>query len=142
VYSPGNSTLLSQRIAAMMRGERRDCCFVYQSSYQDEKRWFQVRVTRFHSCQTLRLVLAHGDITEVKQAEVELHQLAQQLLQSQDKERRRIARELHDVTVQNVGAILLNLAKLQRMVHTLDGPVQKPLAKAPHWASKPSAAVG
>jgi signal transduction histidine kinase len=41
-------------------------------------------------------------------------------LQSQDEERRRIARELHDTTAQNLGALRLDLAALKRSAAASD----------------------
>ena len=54
------------------------------------------------------------DISERKRAEQELQRLTTHLLNLQDEERRRIARELHDVTAQNMFVINLNLSRLQR----------------------------
>jgi len=54
------------------------------------------------------------DISERKRAEQELQRLTAHLLNLQDEERRRIARELHDVTAQNLFVINLNLSRLQR----------------------------
>lgn len=64
----------------------------------------------------------HGvafDITELKQAEEalkrreeELRKLTASLLSIQDEERRRIARELHDGTAQNLAGLVMNLSLL------------------------------
>jgi PAS domain S-box-containing protein len=54
------------------------------------------------------------DISERKRAELELQRLTTHLLNLQDTERRRIARELHDVTAQNIFTINMNLSRLQR----------------------------
>jgi PAS domain S-box-containing protein len=54
------------------------------------------------------------DITERKQAEDEVRQLTGHLLRSQDEERRRIGRELHDSTAQELLAVTLNLDLVQQ----------------------------
>lgn len=52
------------------------------------------------------------DIRERKKAERQLRQLSWRLLQTQDEERRRLARELHDSTAQTVVALAMNLSLL------------------------------
>jgi signal transduction histidine kinase len=51
---------------------------------------------------------------EVRRVNVELRKLSGDLLRSQDQERRRIARDLHDSTVQLLCAIAMNLTILKR----------------------------
>jgi len=77
-------------------------------------------VVRDPAGRPLRMYGTNVDITERKRAQEELEQRAQQLetlsarlLQSQDEERRRIARELHDTTAQNLGALLMELSMLK-----------------------------
>ena len=54
------------------------------------------------------------DVTETRTAEEELRKLPAQLLKAQDQERRRIARELHDTTAQNISALNMNLVRLEQ----------------------------
>ncbi|HEY0566123.1 MAG TPA: PAS domain S-box protein, partial [Terriglobales bacterium] len=56
------------------------------------------------------------DMTRQKQTEEALRQLSGRLLQLQDEERRRIARELHDSTAQYLAAIALNIAAIQELL--------------------------
>jgi PAS domain S-box-containing protein len=54
------------------------------------------------------------DLTERKKAELDLIKLTARLFRLQDEERRRIARELHDTTAQNLSALMINLACLKQ----------------------------
>jgi PAS domain S-box-containing protein len=88
--------------------------------------WVQLTVTLIKdvsgaAVSELGLVI---DITDRKQAEEELRRLAARLLQSQDEERRRIARELHDETAQNLLAVNLNLNHLLRSHAAPEDPVR------------------
>ncbi|PYS87321.1 MAG: hypothetical protein DMF62_12825 [Acidobacteria bacterium] len=56
------------------------------------------------------------DITERKQAEESLRNLSARLLNLQDEERRRIARELHDETAQNLAIVNVNLSAFKNML--------------------------
>jgi PAS domain S-box-containing protein len=76
------------------------------------------------------VVLASSDITERKEAEQQLAQLTARLLQTQDEERRRIARELHDVTAQSIGLIMLNLAQVQNAASSLDSRSKEKLSES------------
>ena len=68
---------------------------------------------------------AHSDITDRRRAEEDLRKLTERLLTSQDEERRRIARELHDGTVQNLGVIIFNLQQLQKLRPFQENKIQK-----------------
>lgn len=54
------------------------------------------------------------DITERRQAEDEVRQLSGHLMRSQDEERLRIGRELHDGTGQELAAVAMNLGLVQQ----------------------------
>jgi PAS domain S-box-containing protein len=53
------------------------------------------------------------DITEQRSAEESLRNLSLGLLRSQDEERRRISRQLHETTGQSLAALRMNLARLK-----------------------------
>jgi PAS domain S-box-containing protein len=55
------------------------------------------------------------DVSERIESEETLRELTARVLQAQDEERRRIAREIHDTTGQSLLAVILNLGRLQRM---------------------------
>ena len=74
------------------------------------------------------MVGTETDITKRKLAEQELQHLSARLLDSQDQERRRIARELHDGTAQNICAILLNLKSLNKSSAGLPAKIQAALS--------------
>jgi PAS domain S-box-containing protein len=59
------------------------------------------------------------DITAMKKAQESLRELSGLLLRSQDSERRRIARELHDSTGQLLAALEINFDKLDELVPVL-----------------------
>lgn len=67
------------------------------------------------------------DITVTKRAEEALSQLSRRLLEAQEQERRRIARELHDDISQRLATLAINLAgsnELQQQVAELASDVQ------------------
>ena len=70
------------------------------------------------------------DITEQRRIEVELRTLSTRLLDTQDRERRRIARELHDGTAQNLFAMTIGLSRLlqQTIPPDLKGTLEECLA--------------
>jgi len=115
---------------AVMRGERDEFGLEYPCHSPAEQRWFFGRVTRFAGPGPVRLVVAHENITKRKQAEEALHKMSGQLLRSQDEERRRIARELHDTTAQGLTALLMNLSLVNESALGLNDKARQLLAGA------------
>ncbi len=76
------------------------------------------------------VIMTVRNVTERKQREEELHQLSSRLLQLQDEERRRIARDLHDSVSQGLLAANLNLLQLGRSGGTLTKKGREALADA------------
>jgi signal transduction histidine kinase len=114
----------AQALREIIAGTRSSFRMEYPCLGPSGPRWFQLRVTCPKAAQVRRIVIAHEDITDVKLAEESLARLSARLLQLQDEERRRIARELHDTTAQNLLVISLNAARLYDQV--ADGGEQAP----------------
>jgi len=117
-------------VRAVLAGTQETFCQVYGRPDGDRLAWFQLRVTRFSQGGTLRLVVAREDVTDLKQAEAQLEQLASRLLRLQDEERRRIARELHDGMGQNLFALTMSLARLQALASDQAPEFQQLLAES------------
>ncbi|MEY2556700.1 MAG: hypothetical protein QOE34_125 [Verrucomicrobiota bacterium] len=74
-------------------------------------------------------VLSFGtDITERKRTEAVLHELPALVLRAQDEERRRIARELHDSTLQDLAVVAMNLSQLEKAMEGRDRPTENLIA--------------
>jgi PAS domain S-box-containing protein len=66
-----------------------------------------------------------ADITERKQAEEALASVSHKLIEAQEKERTRIARELHDDINQRIALLAVELEQLQQSNSGLDGEVRR-----------------
>jgi two-component system, NarL family, sensor histidine kinase UhpB len=75
------------------------------------------------------------DITERKRAEEEIRRLSRGLVEAQEAERRRLARELHDSAAQGLAAISINLSVIQRSAR-LNEKAQKNLKTAIEMAAE------
>jgi signal transduction histidine kinase len=67
----------------------------------------------------------HERTAQLEQKNEEIRQLTGRLLRSQDDERRRLARELHDSTGQMVAAMKINLDVLNERVDARDGETKR-----------------
>jgi PAS domain S-box-containing protein len=81
-------------------------------------RWFLARGLPFRDPEghIVRWYGTNTDVEDRKRAEEELRQLSGQLLRLQDEERRRIARELHDSTGQDLVALATTLSQLRAFI--------------------------
>jgi len=74
------------------------------------------------------------EMIETRQAlhetEASLHSLSGRLLQIQDEERRRMARELHDITGQKLAVLIMSLSQLARHGGLEDAGVDRTLTEA------------
>jgi signal transduction histidine kinase len=97
-------------------------------------------VIEHESDQNLILVIIE-DITEKRRVERDVRELSGLLLQSQDQERRRIARELHDNTGQKVAAMSIGLAVLSQDESRLSDKARLALTECHDLAKQVSAEV-
>src|SRR5262245_31332760 len=123
--SRAEAITVAEGIRSIVEGRRTDFRTVYCCTSEREKRWFQLRATRFYDDDGMRLVMVHENITEIKHAESELREISEHLLRLQDEERRKIARDLHDVTAQNIFAMTMNLARLKKILPDLGGRAEE-----------------
>ena len=70
------------------------------------------------------------EISEHERTEQTLRELSLRLLRTQDEERRRIARELHDSTGQKLAALAMNLSVIGKSAETLDARARKTLTES------------
>jgi len=110
-------------------------------SYVIEKRYLQknggvvwvrisVSLLRDSKHQPQHMIALVEDITERKRAEDALRELSGRVLQLQDEERRRLARELHEGTAQNVAALGMNLGIVDQASAALDEGARKALSES------------
>ncbi|MFL6519682.1 MAG: PAS domain S-box protein [Chthoniobacterales bacterium] len=86
------------------------------------------QVIRNNAGEPVRMVGGMRDLTERKRAEEAAHALPAELLKAQDEERRRIARELHDSTAQELAVVSMNLGRLEDWIEGRDAWAENLLA--------------
>jgi len=91
-------------------------CVEYPLMIQGNIQYYESRIV---TCGDGRLLSIVRDLTEKKRAEMELAELSSLILGLQDEERRKIARELHDVTAQNLFAVSVNMEILKERERSL-----------------------
>ena len=87
-------------------------------------------IQRDDAGQPQRILEVNRDITARRDAEESLRNLSARLLQLQDEERRRIARELHDTTGQSLAALAIHLSAVCERIGDQDPATKEILREA------------
>lgn len=109
------SEALAAALGAVSKGTRRslkmDCEWPLANG---DACLLHVQVNRFDHGDGPQLIVVHDDVSEMQRAANVLQRVTESLLKSQEDERRRIARELHDSTAQHLVAAKMMVDRMRR----------------------------
>jgi signal transduction histidine kinase len=103
---------IARGLHKMVQGSLREFHGRFRSSGRG--RWTEVSVRRIDGRRSFDLLTAHRDVSLAERSARALRLLSRRLIRAQEAERRRIARELHGQTAQNLTAISLALARAEQ----------------------------
>jgi len=109
-----------QNLSLVVHGRRQSTELVLQKP-GGGRLFVEIEANRYRTGDQEMIQLYFRDITERHSSEQALRQLTTRILKLQDEERRRIARELHDSTAQNLAALQMNIKLLEPLAATSNG---------------------
>lgn len=112
--------LIAQKISGVLSGEVQEAKLNFTVKCGTARRRYRLRAAGIGRGKSRGAVVVNEDVTEMYDLHRDKRLLTEQLMRSEETERRRIAREMHDSTVQDLVAIGLNLKRLR---HLADDPV-------------------
>jgi signal transduction histidine kinase len=101
---------LQSRLEELFSGRLQE----FEATFSQDGPQRQVRITPLQSGDATYFLAVHEDLTERARVLAALQETSDQLLHTQEKERERIAVELHDAVGQNLAAMVLGLAQLRK----------------------------
>jgi PAS domain S-box-containing protein len=112
---------LHRRALALLTNKKGDDAIVTEWRFHEPGgaiRWllFRGQVFRDERGKPLRLRGVNVDITDLKQAKMELTQLTERLIRAQEDERQRLARDLHDDIGQRLSLLIIGLDRLKHQL--------------------------
>ncbi len=133
--------VIADGVAAVLGGSQPSFSAEYDWHSPEEERWFMMRVTPLKNAQGA--VVSHTDISArvrmgqsleqhillLGEKRNELEALSGRLIEAQEQERKRIARELHDDFNQRLAALSVELESMERAPIAPPQPVARRLAE-------------
>lgn len=109
---------LAENIQRILEGHEREFHKEYSVAGNDGRVWFLMHAARLDLPGTnrFRVLLTREDVTRHRQAEEALRNLGGRLINAQEEERSRVARELHDDLNQQVALMSIQLAQLGQKI--------------------------
>jgi PAS domain S-box-containing protein len=134
------SQTILKGVEAVLRGDQPSFSAEYQTLLPNGPAWFQIRVTPLKESQGV--VISRTDVSErvrialllkqhivlLRKKREELESLTGKLIDAQEEERKRIARDLHDDFNQRLAALAVELEGLERIPNAWPEPVARQLA--------------
>jgi signal transduction histidine kinase len=111
-------TALAENIQRILEGREREFHKEYSVAGNDGPVWFLMHAARLDLPGTnrFRVLLTREDVTRHRQAEEALRNLGGRLINAQEEERSRVARELHDDLNQQVALMSIQLEQLGQKI--------------------------
>jgi two-component system NarL family sensor kinase len=106
---------LSRTVSRVLAGKSNGAKLSFAAAHRKRRRRFKLRVAPVSLGGRRGAVIVNEDVTEIYELNREKRRLSDQLIHSEEHERRRIAREMHDSTAQDLVAIGLNLRRLAKL---------------------------
>ena len=109
--------LIASKISYIMSGDLQEAELNFTAADGPIRRRYRLRAAGLGKGKLRGAVVVNEDVTEMYDLHRDKRLLTEQLMRSEETERRRIAREMHDSTVQDLVAIGLNLKRLRHLAN-------------------------
>jgi signal transduction histidine kinase len=116
--SAGGANALAEDVQRILEGRDREFHKEYSVAGDDGPKWFLMHAARLDlpGSDRFRVLVTREDVTRHRQAEEALRNLGGRLINAQEEERSRVARELHDDLNQHVAILSIELEQLRQKI--------------------------